>query len=290
MSQKILENKKLLLEISPNMGESILRFIDKEKKTNIFRSFPLKKRQGKYNCYFSGYFATIPYFGAIHKKTFFYKDKYINLPRTHILEPDTIHGEGWVNKWKVKKNTKNILVLEFLHNGKNSFPFKYQSIQTFNLTKDSLIIRLKIINLDKSKFHCGIGFHPWFTISKDSKIFSNTFSYLNQTKINKFNIKEMINSKSLDLNKTKIDETFLKWNGRSKLILNKHIKLEIINKKNVGNLHVYSPPRENFFCIEPVTNIRDSFLVMKNSKAYHGLKILNPKKSFEAAVEFKILN
>ena len=144
MSQKILENKKLLLEVSPNMGASILRFIDKENKKNIFRSFPVKKRQGKYNCYFSGYFATIPYFGAIHKNTFFYKNKYINLPRTHILEPDTIHGEGWINKWKVKKYTKNILVLEFLHNGKNSFPYKYKSIQTFNITKDSLIIRLKI--------------------------------------------------------------------------------------------------------------------------------------------------
>ena len=72
MSQKILENKKLLLEVSPNMGASILRFIDKENKKNIFRSFPVKKRQGKYNCYFSGYFATIPYFGAIHKNTFFY--------------------------------------------------------------------------------------------------------------------------------------------------------------------------------------------------------------------------
>ena len=71
MSHKILENKKLLLEISPNMGASILRFIDKEKKKNIFRNFPVKKRQGKYNCYFSGYFATIPYFGAIHKNTFF---------------------------------------------------------------------------------------------------------------------------------------------------------------------------------------------------------------------------
>ena len=52
MSQKILENKKLLLEVSPNMGASILRFIDKENKKNIFRSFPVKKRQGKYNCYF----------------------------------------------------------------------------------------------------------------------------------------------------------------------------------------------------------------------------------------------
>ena len=67
------------------------------------------------------------------------------------------------------------------------------------------------------------------------------------------------------------------------------MKLEI-KKKNIKNLHVYSPPKENFFCIEPVSNVRDAYLVKKNSKLYNGLKIIKPKKSFEAAVEFKILN
>ena len=55
-------------------------------------------------------------------------------------------------------------------------------------------------------------------------------------------------------------------------------------------LHVYSPPKENFFCIEPVSNVRDAYLVMKNSKLYNGLKIIKPNQSFESAVEFKILN
>ena len=80
MPLKKIQNKKLLLEISPEMGCSITKFIDLEKEKEIFRTFPKQKKINKYNCYFSGYFATVPYFGAIHKKTFFYKDKYINLP------------------------------------------------------------------------------------------------------------------------------------------------------------------------------------------------------------------
>ena len=72
---------------------------------------------------------TVPYFGAIHKNTFLYKDKYINLPRTHPLEPDTIHGEGWVNKWKIEKKIKSFNKCLFTHNGKNSFPHKYQVYQ-----------------------------------------------------------------------------------------------------------------------------------------------------------------
>ena len=48
---------------------------------------------------------------------------------------------------------------------------------------------------------------------------------------NKFTIKRLIKTKALDINKTKIDETFLNWNGKSKLILNKDIQIEIRNKK-----------------------------------------------------------
>ena len=67
------------------------------------------------------------------------------------------------------------------------------------------------------------------------------------------------------------------------------ISLEINNKKNVRNLHVYTPPNENFFCVEPVTNIRDSFYFKKFSNEYHGLKNLLKNKKFEAEIEFKLV-
>ena len=98
-----LDNDKLFLEISPEMGASITKFKNVNSGENIFRPLAKNKKLIKKNCYFSGYFATVPYFGAISKKTFLYKKKFVSLPKTHPLEPDTIHGEGWVNKWKVKR-------------------------------------------------------------------------------------------------------------------------------------------------------------------------------------------
>ena len=189
MSLIQLENKYLFLEICPEMGASITRFLDKKLNQDIFRPFPNRKRIKNKNCYFSGYFLTVPYFGAIHKNTFLYKDKYINLPRTHPLEPDTIHGEGWVNKWKIEKKSKASIDVLFTHNGKSSFPHKYQVYQKFSLSKKSLKISAKLINLDKMPFQCGIGFHPWFNISDKSKIFSNSFSYIDKIK-NKYKEKK----------------------------------------------------------------------------------------------------
>ena len=142
----------------------------------------------------------------------------------------TIHGEGWVNKWRLVKSSNSSLTLEFKHNGKKSFPYKYSVSQMFKIKKESLEIRIRIKNLDSENFNCGIGFHPWFSLSKDSKIYSNSFNYLYSRK-NKFAIKRLIKTKVLDINKTKIDETFLNWNGKSKLILNKDIHIEIRNKK-----------------------------------------------------------
>ena len=108
-----LQNKNLFLEISPEMGASVTKFYDRKKNKDIFRPFPKTKKISKKNCYFSGYFATVPYFGVIHKDAFFYKNKFIKLSRTHPLEPDTIHGEGWVKNWKIKTSCifKNINII-----------------------------------------------------------------------------------------------------------------------------------------------------------------------------------
>ena len=292
MTIDFIENNNLYLEYNPNIGGSIFKFQAKinNKKYNIFRSYN-KRATKKYSSYFSGYFSTIPYFGVIRKNSLLYKNKYVSLQRTHPLEPDTIHGEGWVNKWTIIKKNKNSVSLKFTHHGKKSFPFKYETIQRFKLIKNSLEIKVTINNKDNKAFDCGIGFHPWFNIDKKSRIFSNTYKYLEIHNNKNVKIKKLLqNKKAFDFNKINIDETFINWNGNTKLILNKLIKIFIKNKKNVKNLHIYSPKNENFFCVEPVTNIRDAYYCKKNNIKNHGLKNLKPKKTFEAAVIFKISN
>ena len=169
MSLISLNNDKLFLEISPQMGASITKFKSLKSGKDIFRPFPNKKKIIRKNCYFAGYFATVPYFGEIKKKSFLYKNKYISLPKTHPLEPDTIHGEGWVSKWNVKSKSKQSSELIFNHTGKKGFPFKYQVCQKFILKNKSLFIYISILNNDKDSFDCGIGFHPWFNLHKTSK-------------------------------------------------------------------------------------------------------------------------
>ena len=291
MTFKIIQNKNLFLKISPDMGASVISFIEKNKNINIFRPLDNSKKINKYNSYFTGYFSTIPYFGNIREKSFYNygKREYISLQRTHILEPGTIHGEGWVNKWKVNKLTPSSIELYFNHKGKKGFSCSYKSTQKFKLIKNSLIISISIENLDEHSFDCGIGFHPWFNIDKNSKIYSNSFNCLEKKKSNNFNKIKYSNKKFLDLNINKIDKTFLNWNGKSKLIINNDVSLNIINGKNVKNLHVYSPPKEDFFCIEPVTNITDAYYLKKIGRKDHGLTTLKPNKKFKAVCEFEVI-
>ena len=292
MTYKIIENKNLFLKISPDMGSSIIRFMKKKNKIDIFRPLDNKKKINKYNSYFTGYFATITYFGVIRKQSFYdYKKcNYTSLQKNHILEPETIHGEGWVSKWKINKFTQNSIELSLNHNGSKGFPRLYKATQKFKLTKNSLIISISIENLDKYSFDCGIGFHPWFNIDKCSKIYSNSFICLQNKELNTFEKINFSNQRFLDLNKYKIDKTFLNWNGKSKLIINNDVTLNIINNKNIKNLHVYSPPKENFFCIEPVTNVTDAYYLKKMGRKEHGLIALRPNKKFKAVCEFEVLS
>ena len=291
MKFKIIQNKNLFLKISPDMGASIISFIEKKNKLDIFRPFDQKKKINKYNSYFTGYFATIPYFGIVRKKSFYDYKKcdYISLQKNHILEPGTIHGEGWVNKWKISKLSKSSIEFFFNHSGREGFPCAYKAIQKFKLIKNSLIISISIKNLDKYPFDCGIGFHPWFNIDKNSKIYSNTFNYLKKQKSNTFKKIKYSNKRFLDLNLCKIDKTFLNWSGKSKLIISKDVSLNIINNMNIKNLHVYSPPKENFFCVEPVTNITDAFYLKKMGRKEHGLIYLKPNNKFKAVCEFEVV-
>jgi len=112
---------------------------------------------------------------------------------------------------------------------------------------------------------------------------------LEKQKSNNFNKTKYSNKKFLDLNKNKIDKTFLNWNGKSKLIINNDVSLNIINGKNIKNLHVYSPPKEDFFCIEPVTNITDAYYLKKMGRKDHGLITLKPNKKFKAVCEFEVV-
>ena len=289
MSLISLGNDKLSLEISPEMGASITKFKNVKSGKDIFRPFPSWKKIIKKNCYFAGYFATVPYFGAIQKKTFLYKKKFVSLPRTHPFEPDTIHGEGWVSKWKIKSKSKTSTELLFNHDGKKGFPFRYRVNQKFSLKNKSLFISISITNIDKESFNCGIGFHPWFNIDKSSAIYSNNFTYIKEYPEKVYKKKLFSKKNFLDLNKFKIDKTFINWSGRAILVINKDTTIEIKNKKNINNLHVYSPPNENFFCIEPVTNIGDAYTIKKYSKMYQGLKVLKVNKKFEAKIEFKLI-
>jgi len=190
----------------------------------------------------------------------------------------------------VVNGNKSNVSLKFFHDGKKSFPYKYETIQKFRLIKNCLEIKVSIKNKDRKSFDCGVGFHPWFDLNINSRIFSNTYKYVEIDKNNKIKIKKLLkNSQSFNFNKINIDETFISWNGNTKLILNKLLTVFIKNKKNVKNLHIYSPKNENFFCVEPVTNTRDSYFFKKNNMKYHGLKNLKPGKIFEAAVIFKII-
>ena len=73
---------------------------------------------------------------------------------------------------------------------KIAFLINTKFIKKFSLSKKSLKISAKLINLDKMSFQCGIGFHPWFNISDKSKIFSNSFSYIDKIK-NKYKAKKL---------------------------------------------------------------------------------------------------
>ena len=289
----ILENDALYVEINPKLGGSITNFFIKNKdlKIPVFRKTSNKKIN-KNNILLNSFFSLIPFSGRIGNALLKFKRKTYNLKKNVKGEPSALHGDGWQNSWVVKTLEKNCVVMQLVTKNKN-WPFKYSGHQTIKINNNELKISLEIKNLDIESMPCGLGFHPWFDITANVSLQMNAKKFWIIGKNNLFkkisNLSKNINfSRSKKLINTNLVNGFSEWDGIAKIVWpEKKISLSIKSSKNLKHLIIYTPNKENFFCIEPVSHSVDAFNLYAKGVKGTGTKILRPNKIFKVVTSFK---
>ena len=168
------------------------------------------------------------------------------------------------------------LIYEAMH-PIDSYPFKFRIELQYKLTKESLSLKMNIINLDDKKFPFTLGWHPYFKsydLNQSLIQFNSTKKIKCDKNNNTIDTEEFSSKMPLSLNKKIFDDAFILEHPSIEFYTPEY-DLVLTSSEKENFLQLYTPMNTNAIAIEPMTGVSDSF----NNKI--GLKELFPGKNYD---------
>ena len=221
----------------------------------------------------------------------------------HLLDrnfgdhPHTIHGVGWQRAWEVSAVGTASATLTLRHDAADeqvrAWPFAFAAEQRFTLTPDALHVALTLRNLHRSAAPAGIGLHPYFPRNGAPTLrFNAARVWLNDA--NSLPAEsvpvppEWDHSRAQRIGSASLDNCFAGWDREAHIVWASHdLALRIEADAPFRHLIVYTPPGQDYFCVEPVSHMNDAINRM-DSATGHGLRILEPGETLHGLVTFRL--
>lgn len=243
--------------LSPAIGGSLLWLaLD---GVDLMRHAP----QGADNPLAMASFPLLPYANRIANGRFSVDGDDFQLPLNFGDHPHSIHGFGWQSGWTAKSVTEDAAELVQHHDGTAGWPWPYRAEQHVALTPSSLSMSLKLFNAGDRPMPLGIGFHPYFaadaatTLRFDARsLWLSSPDMLPQQEAPADTLGDWSHPAPVRGDKL-IDNIYGGWNGSATVARGDGLRLTI-GATGADWLHVYRPPQEDFFCLEPVSHMPDA--------------------------------
>src|SRR5689334_10076310 len=162
-----LDAGRLLLELSPSIGGAISGFTwtDAGSSWPILRKChsPLEKALDA-SC-----FPLVPYVNRIRGGCFTFRGREVRLAPNMAGDPSPLHGQGWLNPWKVERADESGAVLSYRHDS-GEWPWDYEARQEFALDECGLSVTLTCRNASAEPMPCGLGLHPYFGCGRQTRL------------------------------------------------------------------------------------------------------------------------
>lgn len=207
-------------------------------------------------------FPLLPYANRIAHGRFRQEGRDRQLPRNAGEHPHSLHGVGWQREWEGEVAGEAELVLRLPHPGDESWPWPFRAEQRFRLTPTAFHHSLSLQNLAEVPVPVGLGFHPYFPRHAESQLTARvsaaweidaTCLPLQRTAADRFGdwaAGGSLNPPFL------IDNAHEGWDGSA--TISRPGQTLLLLTEGTGVLHLYVPPGEDFFCVEPVTHLPDA--------------------------------
>ncbi|MES3002811.1 MAG: aldose 1-epimerase [Pseudomonadota bacterium] len=277
-----LESGALRCEIEPRLGGCIAGLWLGDEP--VLRSTPAAQLGSARQ---SGSYPLVPFSNRIAQATLQWEGTQHPLVRNNGEEPHAIHGVGWQRPWEVLDSDGSFAMLAYEHRADPSWPFAFDSSQTFRIGDGVLELTLSLTNQSGREAPAGLGWHPYFTKRASSHI---AFEATGRWEMGEDKLPtQRLSSKGLDEDCAflDIDHCFDGWSGAVRL---RDEALDVRIESTLARLVVFTNETREFIAIEPVSHVNNAMNLVQAGvdPAMLGLAILQPGESISARMSISV--
>lgn len=245
------------LTLAPELGGAITAL--RRQGEDVLRPAPA----GATEPFLLASFAMVPYANRIAHGRFAADGTHYALAPNHDGQDHPLHGVSWLHPWNVEASDVASATLVHRHAADATWPWSYRAEQHFALSGDGLSIALTLISEDDRPMPASLGFHPYFPVSegmalrfdadavwlRDEQCLPSTLAAADS--FGNWGRGGPVRGAPF------IDNSYVGWTGTAR-ITRADGDLLLVGE-NTPVLHLYTPPGEPFFCVEPATSMPDAF-------------------------------
>ena len=279
----------LELVLSPAVGGSIARFDFRGGD----RSIPILRgcEGAPDNVLAAASFPLVPYVNRIRNGRFSFLGRTICLEPNMAGDPSPLHGQGWLNPWRIISVSTDEAILEYEHEA-GEWPWPYRARQQFKLHEDSLEIILSCRNQSVEPMPCGLGQHPYFNCSAETRLRTEVGHVwtiddlvLPVERISAAGIYDIADRAVCGLG---LDHGFGGWGG-SATVTDPRWPFELVMlSPDASFFQLYSPTDGGIFVIEPVTHANAALNAPEEQWPELGMRVLMPDEETALAMRFDL--
>lgn len=281
----VLQHGDQTVELAPDVGGAIARYsiIHDDVSVDLMRATSFDTR----NVLDFACFPLVPYSSRVREGRFRFEGREIRLPLNFGDHPHSIHGHGWQAPWSVSAVAPDSVTLDYDHVA-DAWPWAYRARQSFLLDREMLTIELSLTNLSDRSMPAGLGLHPYFPRARKARLRANVSS------VWRMNAEVMPLERvplpadcrlpeGVALRDVVLDNGFEGWDGRAEITWPElGLGLDLEASPALRRLVVYAPAGQEFFCVEPVSNMTDAFNRAAEGERDTGMRVLAPGEAFAA--------
>jgi aldose 1-epimerase len=167
-----------------------------------------------------------------------------------------IHGSGWQAMWDVVQNSESTIVLGYQY---RDSVIGFDAEVTYELEADGLRATLQVVNKGDEGRRFGLGFHPYFPRTHQTRLWFDAAAKWTEGADKRPEHRMLIARRPDPANvqvlpETMVNEVYEGFAGEARILDGEMVTVIRTRAPASQHLHLWTPPGEDFFCLEPQTH------------------------------------
>ena len=285
-----LESGRLWLQLSPSIGGAISGFnwIGDGATRSIMRKCHTPLEKVLEACCFP----LVPYVNRIPGGCFSFRGREVRLEPNMPGDPSPLHGQGWLNPWHVERQEATSAALTYRHEP-GEWPWAYEARQEVSLDDRGLSLRLTCRNSSDEPMPCGLGEHPYFPCSAETRIDTNVeCAWTIDDKV--LPVDKVPAEGRYDLRERLVcgqdlDNGWGGWGGEARMSDPAWPYDLRLNSPQAKFFQVYSPREGGIFVAEPVSHANAALNEPESEWPALGMRVLDPGEAMHLDMRVEVI-